>query len=653
MQVQKIENYLLFEYGEIDAAKFLQLIRAVEPQGAKKPEPKEKSHSSSSHRNYSYGATLEYCEKEYTYLGFICRNEDELEVLLYDKENRTRSFIAWNSNMKIQQENASLPPVDTLETRLMCTLLKDCLSHRTLRGVPLTAWIEKLKADIDGIQIYVVGGAARDFLRGDGKVNDIDFAVNAGYYEIKSCLANVSRDYNTLPAIYDSRIRHKYAMLSIPGIIINGEMEPTIDIGPLKGCLIPKNLWEDNIPYYTACSDISCDAKFRDFTVNAIYIDVINWEVIDPLGGLGLQSANKSIILKSCWDAPLYPGFYDPKVFPMEVLDYRDIGGWMRGLRFSTDRRYTVACYSDIVEKLTNYVKDLIKKVLKLKDAAAIHKKEISEFEIYFYKLFTKLWKETDNSPPVLHQKIQSLKNNVESQNCLSDWFQCTCRLAFMTKNIAYSESTKMKYVYIREGIHNLSKESMDKSWSLSYQPLVTPAAPVPLGRGRREQDLLTSLRALPWDVEQDCQNRLCSFKEYHQGDYLNQFMKEPPDSAVNLARQSLRDFWNRIMHNPVFFECESLWERTHWFRLLMKARNHLFLVEPYDEAVFVKKKFYLGSDGGYWHSANRPERYDKIEEKLSSLTGGNCRRKILKEIYPDGIPHHLVLSTCFRDSTG
>jgi hypothetical protein len=91
--------------------------------------------------------------------------------------------------------------------------------------------------------------------------------------------------------------------------------------------------------------------------------------------------------------------------------------------------------------------------------------------------------------------------------------------------------------------------------------------------------------------------------------------------SDMNLSRRWLRDFWDKVLETIP--KDHDLWRPTHPSALLMKARNHLELMEPIDEAVFKKANLWQGS-GSYWAGCNRPKRYDTIEELLITHQNGN-----------------------------
>jgi hypothetical protein len=106
--------------------------------------------------------------------------------------------------------------------------------------------------------------------------------------------------------------RQEFVMLKIVNATGNPELEPDgLDIGLFKAGeitqagLVTKDLaaesekkdltitlpWENNTPpesphkYVIGCDNsFACDALFRDFTVNAVYVDVFSRTIVDPLG---------------------------------------------------------------------------------------------------------------------------------------------------------------------------------------------------------------------------------------------------------------------------------------------------------------------------------------------------------------------------------
>ena len=118
--------------------------------------------------------------------------------------------------------------------------------------------------------LYIVGGAVRDDLLGYS-VHDIDLTSTQKACDVIELLKNTpfSVKANSL----------KFGTLSIS--IADEKFEFTTmreDSYPLDGSHKPLEVKYTN--------DIYLDAKRRDFTVNALYYDIENAQVLDPLGGL-------------------------------------------------------------------------------------------------------------------------------------------------------------------------------------------------------------------------------------------------------------------------------------------------------------------------------------------------------------------------------
>jgi len=100
---------------------------------------------------------------------------------------------------------------------------------------------------------------------------------------------------------------------------------------------------------------------------------------------------------------------------------------------------------------------------------------------------------------------------------------------------------------------------------------------------------------------------------------YQEAFALYPDSSDVSHSRRWLRDFWNKVLRTIP--PNHHLWKISHPDGLLMKAMNHLLLIEPIDEAVYQKAKLWAES-GSYWIDNNRPDRYDKIDKLLLENKG-------------------------------
>eukprot|EP01103_Thecamoeba_quadrilineata_P012373 TRINITY_DN3180_c0_g1_i1.p1 TRINITY_DN3180_c0_g1~~TRINITY_DN3180_c0_g1_i1.p1 ORF type:complete len:422 (+),score=36.54 TRINITY_DN3180_c0_g1_i1:97-1362(+) len=139
--------------------------------------------------------------------------------------------------------------------------------------------------------------------------------------------------------------------------------------------------------------------------------------------------------------------------------------------------------------------------------------------------------------------------------------------------------------------------------------------------------------------------NILSTFKEEHKNEYIEKYKELSIESEVNKARNNLRDYWNSMItatqHLPQ-------WKLDHHDSFLIRALNHMDLVEPFDEAVYEKCKFYVRS-GPYWEGKNRPWRYDWIEDRYTQELARTDyqfpnpkytkKRDQLREIYTERIP--------------
>lgn len=129
--------------------------------------------------------------------------------------------------------------------------------------------IKKIKEVIEIIKkkkykAYLVGGSSRDFLL-QRNFYDVDIATSAPLNIIKSLFEVVEDKGNNLGSI---KINYK-------GIII--------DITRFR-----IETYDDSIyPHISEfVDDEEIDAKRRDFTINAIYLDLTNNEIVDPYNGI-------------------------------------------------------------------------------------------------------------------------------------------------------------------------------------------------------------------------------------------------------------------------------------------------------------------------------------------------------------------------------
>ena len=131
----------------------------------------------------------------------------------------------------------------------------------------------KRLAGLLGKPLYIVGGCVRDFLISGEISNDIDLAGALETDEILSCLKDAGfkfiADYPKTGTVVfkEKNSPLKYEFTSFRK-----------DVYSVGGSHMPK---------FTVFSDsIQEDALRRDFKCNAIYYDIINDKIIDPLNGL-------------------------------------------------------------------------------------------------------------------------------------------------------------------------------------------------------------------------------------------------------------------------------------------------------------------------------------------------------------------------------
>ncbi|MFA6796526.1 MAG: polynucleotide adenylyltransferase [Bacilli bacterium] len=137
-----------------------------------------------------------------------------------------------------------------------------------------------LRKNIDEkYQLYLVGGSSRDYLLGK-KFTDFDFATNAPFEYLIEVFPKCKNFYR------------KYGIVNLK----YGDFDITL------ACLRKEKLYLDNRhpSVIKFIDDPVEDAKRRDFTINAIYIDS-KGKVIDPFGG---KTDLKGKIIRMIGDIP-------------------------------------------------------------------------------------------------------------------------------------------------------------------------------------------------------------------------------------------------------------------------------------------------------------------------------------------------------------
>ncbi len=143
--------------------------------------------------------------------------------------------------------------------------IKEALSkHPEWKGVESIA---KLLVE-SGFQCCLVGGCVRDFLRGQTP-HDLDLVTNAQPDEILRIFPDaleIGKQFGVL------RVKHS--------LLPQGR---AIEIATFRE---EDEYFDGRRPERIIWSDLPKDAKRRDFTINALYLDLQTEQLIDPLGGL-------------------------------------------------------------------------------------------------------------------------------------------------------------------------------------------------------------------------------------------------------------------------------------------------------------------------------------------------------------------------------
>ena len=147
------------------------------------------------------------------------------------------------------------------------------MSERRIRDripyIKLPSYVKKaLKMFEDnGFEAYVVGGAVRDLLRGDEKINDYDITTNALPEETKRVFLGYM--------IYETGIKHGTVTVNFEGNML--EITTFRTDGEYTDSRHPDKV--------TFTRNITEDLARRDFTVNAMALS-LDRTLVDPFGGV-------------------------------------------------------------------------------------------------------------------------------------------------------------------------------------------------------------------------------------------------------------------------------------------------------------------------------------------------------------------------------
>lgn len=133
-----------------------------------------------------------------------------------------------------------------------------------------------------GVDLYVVGGAVRDRLRGVAH-NDMDLTTPARPEEVRGIVERLGR-------VYDTGIEY-----GTVGVAVDGKV---FEITTFRSEVYTPGDRRPDVDYDTG---LEGDLARRDFTINAVAAHAATGEVIDPQNGVGDLRAG---VLRCCGDDP-------------------------------------------------------------------------------------------------------------------------------------------------------------------------------------------------------------------------------------------------------------------------------------------------------------------------------------------------------------
>lgn len=128
-----------------------------------------------------------------------------------------------------------------------------------------------------GFHAYIIGGGVRDLLLGY-KPKDFDIATDARPEQVRSLLKNsriIGRRFKLVHVYFGREIVEVATFRATPSQEIQQANDLNSDHATLDGRIIRDNIY----------GDIEDDIWRRDFTVNAIYYDAIDQEIVDYCSG--------------------------------------------------------------------------------------------------------------------------------------------------------------------------------------------------------------------------------------------------------------------------------------------------------------------------------------------------------------------------------
>lgn len=199
--------------------------------------------------------------------------------------------------------------------------------------------------------VWLVGGATRDTISGDGEVGDLDLAGTAPTGRFSQIARGV-------------RVRL--------GLEAREKVSPDslvcwASVRPGGGSLYEyRALNMNGWPFPVSCSDIAQDAECRDLTINSIYYDPRHADVLDPVGGLDdltdvprrLLSRRRPADAEQQAVVLLRALKFLLRWERLRELDTTSLSAWVSTLPGDWEERLTAAAWREASELHAHYVVD-------------------------------------------------------------------------------------------------------------------------------------------------------------------------------------------------------------------------------------------------------------------------------------------------------
>jgi hypothetical protein len=323
-------------------------------------------------------------DTKYRYLGFSEYLDKVTERPYVYIEQIAPEKCAWKKELFDSRKYRSVEPVVDQSVDKPCasdliSQLYTLCCNQTIRGIPLIHLFNYLSYSTGSeLQVAIVGGAVRDLLRevDSGEISDIDIAVSGCGYDslVQYILDFFASRGETLNAavIRAEGLARRFGMIKV----MKGKSDADdLDIGILKAGLVAETNEHKQSEYkYIFGGSWVMDAAMRDYTINAIYVDVCNKIIYDPTRALAMDHVkNKATgvltITQQLVSAPARIHSLYPALLPAceaELMFELDIGGQFR-------------FYKELAKaKVTEYYSFSdgdVKKIVKIEAADTLKKK--------------------------------------------------------------------------------------------------------------------------------------------------------------------------------------------------------------------------------------------------------------------------------------